>query len=126
MRLATRIFKTAEFMKFATKAKIPDGILVESIERVERGLVDADLGGGILKLRVARPNEGRRGGYRTIVACIVGRRAFFVFGFGKNNAANIESSELQRFRRLGEVLQSLDDSMLDRAVNAKELSEIER
>lgn len=126
MEVATRIFKTAEFAKFSAKSKISDATLREAIERVERGLVDADLGDDILKLRVARPNEGRRAGYRTIVACVVDKRAFFLYGFGKNDRANIDSKELNAFRRLANVLQGFDEASLAHACVHGELLEIER
>lgn len=106
--MPTRVFKTAEFAGFSAKARIADALLVEAIERVERGLVDADLGGGVLKLRVARPNEGRRGGYRTIVACIIDERAFFLFGYAKNEVDNITSRALTKFREYARTLQALD------------------
>jgi hypothetical protein len=122
----TRIFKTAEFIKFSAKERIADEALVDTIARVEHGLVDADLGGGVLKLRIARPNEGRRGGYRTIVACVVERRAFFLFGFGKNDRANVEPGEVRAFKRLAEILQSMDESTLKDAVEGGEIVEVAR
>src|SRR4051812_27957600 len=96
--MPTRIFVTSSFAKFAKREKIADAVLIEAIERVERGLVDADLGGGVLKLRIARPGQGRSGGYRTIVACLVNSRAFYLYGFGKNDIDNISDIALAEFR----------------------------
>ena len=64
----TRIFPSPDFTKFVKRERIADGTLVDAIERVKRGLMDADLGGGLIKLRVARPGQRRSGGNRTIVA----------------------------------------------------------
>lgn len=124
--MPTRVFKTAEFARFAAKARIADALLVEAIERVERGLVDADLGGGVLKLRIARPNEGRRGGFRTIVACIIDQRAFFVAGYGKNDRANIEPEDLRTYRNYGAFLQGLSDAEVNAALRRGMIVEIER
>lgn len=85
--MPTRILITAPFARFARKERIADSALLDAIERVERGLVDADLGAGVLKLRIARSGQGRRDGYRTIVACVVDARAFFLYGYAKANWA---------------------------------------
>src|ERR1700683_1838925 len=60
----------------------------------KRGLIDADLGSGLLKQRVARAGEGRSGGYRTIIAYRAGDRAVFLYGFAKNERDNIGDDEL--------------------------------
>ena len=79
-----RIFKNKWFIRFAHKENIDDTALCEAIGRAEMGLIDADLGGGLIKQRVARPGEGRSGGYRTIVAFRKGDKSFFIYGFAKN------------------------------------------
>lgn len=79
-----RIFKTKRFAKFARREGIADESLREAIERAERGTIDADLGGGLIKQRVARPGKGRSAGYRVIVAYRTKERAVFLFGFAKS------------------------------------------
>jgi hypothetical protein len=56
------------------------------------GLYDAELGGGLFKKRIARPGQGKRGGYRTLIASNKGDKWFFVFGFPKNERSNIDNS----------------------------------
>ena len=124
--MLTRIFAVPDFMKFMRKERIADATLVGAIERVERGLMDADLGGGLLKLRVARPGQGRSGGYRTIVACSVDARAFFFVGYGKNDLDNIGDATLARLRRFAEELQLLTDDELDNVTASGAMREIER
>ena len=63
-----RVFRNGWFRKFARKERISDKALCEAVARVQAGLVDADLGGGLLKQRVARDGQGKSGGYRTLVA----------------------------------------------------------
>jgi hypothetical protein len=89
-----RIFKTKGLARFARRQGITDRSLNEAIERASDGLVDADLGGGVIKQRVARTGEGRRGGYRTLIAYRSGTAAVFMFGFAKNERDNIDSREL--------------------------------
>ena len=68
-----RAFKTKWFTRFVRGEGIADDSLREALERAERGLIDADLGGGLIKLRVARRGQGKSGGYRVIVAYRSGR-----------------------------------------------------
>ena len=95
-----RIFKTKWFARFARHEQIPGAGLREAIERAERGLIDADLGGGLIKQRVARQGKGRSGGYRTIIAYRAKHRAVFLLGFAKSDRENIEPDELIFLREL--------------------------
>jgi hypothetical protein len=95
-----RIFKTKLFAKFARRERIPDSSLAEAVERAERGLVDADLGGGVIKQRVARQGQGRSGGYRTLIVYRVSDFAVFLFGFAKRDRDNIEADELDDLRTI--------------------------
>ena len=79
-----RIFKTRAFARFARREGIDDAVLGNAIDRAERGRIDADLGGGIIKQRVPRPGAGRSGGFRTVVAYRAGEISVFLYGFAKN------------------------------------------
>ena len=76
--------KTRGFERFAKSEGITDALLVAAIKSAERGLIDADLGGGIIKLRIARPGKGKSGGFRTLIAYKVKARAVFLYGFAKS------------------------------------------
>jgi hypothetical protein len=78
--------------------------LREAIERAERGTIDADLGGGLIKQRVARQGQGRSGGYRMMIAYRAKDRAVFLFGFAKNERENISTDELLFLRKVAEKL----------------------
>ncbi len=91
---------TRWFARFARKEGLADASLWHAIERAERGLIDADLGGGLIKQRVARPGAGRSGGYRVIVAYRASDRAIFFSGFAKSEVENIGSIELQSLRNI--------------------------
>ncbi len=88
--LFVRTFKTKWLARFARREGITDKSLLEAIERAESGLIDADLGGGLIKQRVARKGQGRSGGYRMIVGYRLKNRAVFLLGFAKNERDNIE------------------------------------
>ena len=75
-----RVFKTKAFARIARKEALGDKALTEAVADIERGLIDADLGGGLIKQRIARTGEGKRGGFRTLIACHFGKRAIFLFG----------------------------------------------
>ena len=98
-----RVFTTKEFARYARRERIGDDQLCEAIERAKRGLVDADLGGGVIKQRVARPGQGRSGGYRTIIAFRSSDRSIFMYGFAKSGNANLTSDELLVYRRLAAI-----------------------
>lgn len=120
-----RIFKTKWVARFVRRERINDSGLIEAIERAERGIIDADLGGGLIKQRVARPGKGRSGGFRMIVAYRTEDRAFFLYGFAKNERGNIEDSELQTLRDIGGELLTRGEGALDDAVGNGTLQEIE-
>jgi hypothetical protein len=58
-----RIFKTKTLAKFTRQNNISDASLVSAVERAVGGVIDADLGGHVIKQRVARPGQGKRGGF---------------------------------------------------------------
>ena len=119
-----RIFKNAWFVRFARKERISDAALCDAVARAESGLIDADLGGGVLKQRVARPGAGRSGGYRTLVFFRVGTRAVFAFGFAKSALANIDPDEERDFKRTAKMVLSFGEADMDRLVAMNEFEEV--
>ncbi len=103
-----------------------DHALREAIDRAEEGHVDADLGGGLIKQRVARPGKGRSGGFRTIVAYWHRERAVFLYLFAKNRKANLSMAELEDLKAAARILMSLDDEQLRQLVDSSGWREIER
>ena len=87
-------------MRFARKGDIGDATLCDAIQDAERGLIAADLGGGLIKQRIARPDQGKSGGFRVLIVFRAGARAFFVHGFAKSEKDNIEKDELVALKRL--------------------------
>jgi len=119
-----RIFKTKWLARFARREGIDDQSLREAIERAEQGLIDADLGGGLIKQRVARPGRGRSGGYRMIVGYRVKDRAVFLLGFAKNERENIEDNELLSLRENAERWLAADAARIQKELELGNLQEI--
>ena len=120
-----KVFKTRWFARFARQEKIADDSLREAIERAERGLVDADLGGGLIKQRVARKGQGRSGGYRAIVAYRAASKAFFLHGFAKSGQENIAEDELIALRKFGRRLLAADVETLNAMFEDGSLKEVD-
>ncbi|MGC1585857.1 MAG: type II toxin-antitoxin system RelE/ParE family toxin [Rhodomicrobium sp.] len=100
-----RVFKTKGFARFARQEAIGDDALAKAIRQAESGLIDADLHGGLIKLRLARPGSGKRGGYRTLIAYKKGSRAVFLFGIAKSDRENISPDQLADLRAVaGDIL----------------------
>jgi len=120
-----RIFKTRGVIRFARRERIADATLRDEIERAERGAVDADLGGGLIKQRVARAGQGRSRGFRVIVAYRAQKRAVILYGFAKNDIGNISPDQLQTFRTIGANWLAASAEILAQAVDEGVLEEIE-
>jgi hypothetical protein len=92
---------------------------------MSEGLYDAELGGGLFKKRIARPGQGKRGVYRTLIASNKGDKWFFVFGFPKNERSNIDKGEEEALKRLATELLSLNPEALEIARQDNELIEVD-
>jgi len=114
-----RIFKTKGVGRFAWCERIADASLREAIERAEHGIIDADLGGGLIKQRL----EGRSGGFRMIVAYRAAGRAVFLYGFSKNALDNIEDDQLHDLRIIGAAWLAASDEIITQALNDGDLQD---
>ena len=119
-----RVFAVKAFRRFQRKETIADEALCEAIARAESGLVDADLGHGLIKQRVARPGQGRSGGYRTIIAYRAGHRAAFLLGFAKNERDNIDERERRALASQGQRLLGMSENQVDEFVADGEMWEL--
>jgi hypothetical protein len=119
-----RIFRNKPFTRFARRARIMDAELCEAVANVERGLIDADLGGGVIKQRIARKGGGKSGGFRALILLRIGERAFFVHGFAKSDRDNIRDDELAALKKLAGELLNYDEAALAKAIAAGTLMEV--
>ncbi len=107
-----RIFKSRWFQRFAGKEGIADAALREAVARAEKGQIDADLGGEVIKQRIARPGQGRSKGYRTVILFRRGAKAFFEYGFSKSQRANINDDEEAQFKEAAKRVLALTEKQL--------------
>ena len=120
----TRVYKNRWFAKFASREGIGDATLVAAVMRANQGMVDADLGGGLIKQRVAREGRGKSGGYRTLVFFRLGERAVFAFGFAKSDRANLNVVELRIYKQAARIVLALTQAQVDIEVREGRLFEV--
>ncbi len=119
-----RVFKTKWFQRWITKEGLTDNTLLAAVDEIRQGLVDADLGGCIVKKRIGIQGRGKRGSVRTLLAFQLDDKAFFIYGFSKNERTNISQKELKALKLLASELLSYSNATLNKAVKAGELIEV--
>jgi hypothetical protein len=119
-----RVFKTRTLAKFTQRNRISDTSLVAVVERGVRGLIDAELGGHIIKQRVARPGEGKRGGFRLLIG-FGPQRSIFLFGFAKNERENIADAELKTLPEIAATFLRASEDTIAQAVKDGTLVEVQ-
>ena len=121
-----RVFKTRDYPRGMRKTGLSDDALCATVAEMAQGLVNADLGGGVFKKRVGISGRGKRAGARTLVASNreQGESLVFVFGFEKNDHANLSDEELEALKDLAAQLLARRGKPLDDAANDGSLTEI--
>ena len=120
----TRIYKNRWFAKFASREGISDAALAAAVEQANSGLVGADLGGGLIKQRVAREGGGKSGGYRTLIFFRHEELAIFAFGFAKSSKANLNAVELRTYKLAAKIVLALTSAQIDAEVREGRLFEV--
>jgi len=121
-----KIYKLKAFARFARSEDIADTSLADAIERAEKGLIDADLGGGLIKQRVARKGQGKSGGYRMMIAFRSANFSVFLFGFAKSDEANIDEKQLAYLRRETAIWLAADVTRIEASVEQGLLIEVQK
>ncbi|NLP63897.1 type II toxin-antitoxin system RelE/ParE family toxin [Paraburkholderia sacchari] len=119
-----RVFKRRDFARWQAAEKLPDATLCKAVREMRSGLIDADLGGFLYKMRVARLGCGKRGGYRTLLSARIGSRYVFLHGFPKSDKANITQDEKNGLQFAGKVFLEMPEQALARALQAGVLLEV--
>ena len=119
-----RVFKNTRFARYAAKEGIADNELQEAVNQLEAGQADANLGGNVYKMRIARSGEGKSGGYRVIVLFRRGERTFYVYGFAKSERDNISEKELKYYKKLAKKYFLMTVEQLEEMIKDGQLIEL--
>lgn len=119
------VYKTRWFSRWARKQGLDSSSLCKAVQEMAAGLYEADLGGGLLKKRIARSGQGKSGGFRTLVATNRDNRWIFVYGFAKSDRSNIDPDEEEALKKLASTLLSLAPEEMEKAENAGEIIEVD-
>lgn len=119
-----RILKTRTFARWMKKSDLSNESLCGAVKEMSDGLIDAILGGGLVKKRVALPGRGKRGGTRTIVATNLDDRWFFLYGFDKKDRSNIDQEELKALQELASHHLAIGDQEINDAIARGKFMEI--
>lgn len=119
-----RVLKTRTFARWSRKERILDSALAAAVDEMRRGLVDAQLGAGLVKKRIARAGAGKSGGYRTLIATNLRDRWVFLYGFAKNERDNVDDQELSKLKMLAQTFLGMSDETIEPLIKAGELTEI--
>jgi hypothetical protein len=120
-----KVYKTRWFERWARKQGLEDTSLCAAVREMLAGLYDADLGGGLVKKRIARPGEGKSGGFRTLLATNKGDLWIFLYGFPKSSRSNIGKDEEQQLKKSAQDLLSLAPEGIELLKNEDELIEVD-
>lgn len=118
------VVKTRWFARWARRERLTDAALRSAVDEMSRGLVDADLGGGLVKKRIARAGGGKRGGFRTLLATNLRDRWVFLYGFAKSERESIDDKQLHDLQRLARTYLSISEADVRRLVEAGVLQEV--
>jgi hypothetical protein len=121
-----KVFKNAWFGRFARKENISAQELWDAVDRAEKGLVDADLGGGVIKQRIARPGQSKSKGYRSILLYRKRDKAFFVYGFPKSDLGNIRDDEQEQFKKAAKSILALSDEQIRQLIDNDQFEEVKK
>ncbi len=120
-----KVFKRLDFARWQKSENLPDALLCNAVTEMQRGLIDADLGGGLYKKRVARRGRGKSSGYRTLLSAKIGSRYIFLHGFAKSDRTNITQSEQRALQFAGKVFLELAQESLSKAIDSGVLLEVQ-
>lgn len=119
-----RVFKTKWFARFARREGMTDSRLLEAFQEIDKGLIDVDYGGGLIKKRIARDGGGKRGGYRSIIAYRCESRCVFMFCFAKSDKENLNKNEVVEYKDAAAIYLGFNDAETCLAVEQGEIEEI--
>jgi len=118
------VYLSKAFTCLARSEGLTDVHICQAVAEMNTGLIDANLGAGLFKKRIAMPGQGKRGSWRALLGFQAGKKAFFVYLFPKNSRDNIEDDEMKALKRLTRYYLTLKPSEIKTALQCGELNEV--
>ena len=112
------------FKRMARRGGLTDVHICQAVAEMNTGLIDANLGAGLFKKRIAMPGQGKRGSWRALLGFQTGKKAFFLYLFPKNSRDNIEGDEMKALKRLARYYLTLKPGEIKTALQCGELEEV--
>ena len=119
-----RVFKYKTFEKWAKKQGMGNDDLKKAITEINKGVIDANLGGHVYKKRIGIHGKGNRSSHRTIILMKIHDKAIFAHGFAKGEKDNITIKELEGFKAMAEAFLDLDDEQINLLVDKQNFIEV--
>ena len=118
------VYLSKAFTRLARREELTDVHICQAVAEMNTGLIDANLGAGLFKKRIAMPGQGKRGSWRAVLGFQAGKKAFFLYLFPKNSRDNIEDDEMKALKRLTRYYLTLKPSEIKTALQCGELNEV--
>lgn len=118
------VLKVKWFTRYAKQENIDDATLSDAIKRAEAGLIDAVLGGNLIKVRIAKKGHGRSGGHRTLIGYKENKIAVFLYGFAKNELDNISDKQEKSLKEIASKLVKMSDNEINQQIFQGTLDEV--
>ncbi len=118
------VYLSKAFTRMARRGGLIDVHICQAVAEMNTGLIDANLGAGLFKKRIAMPGQGKRGSWRALLGFQAGKKAFFLYLFPKNSRDNIEDDEMKALKRLARYYLTLKPSEIKTALQCGELEEV--
>jgi hypothetical protein len=118
------VYLSKAFTRMARREGLTDVHICQAMAEMNTGLIDANLGAGLFKKRIAMPGQGKRGSWRALLGFQAGKKAFFLYLFPKNSLGNIEDDEMKALKRLAKYYLTLKPGEIKTALQCGELNEV--
>ena len=118
------VYLSKAFTRLARREGLTDVHICQAVAEMNTGMIDANLGAGLFKKRIAMPGQGKRGSWRALLGVQAGKKAFFLYLFPKNSRDNIEDDEIKALKRLTRYYLTLKPSEIKTALQCGELNEV--
>jgi len=118
------VYLSKAFTRLARREGLTDVHICQAVAEMNTGMIDANLGAGLFKKRIAMPGQGKRGSWRAVLGFQAGKKAFFLYLFPKNSRDNIEDDEMKALKRLTRYYLTLKPGEIKTALQCGELNEV--